>query len=66
MSSITICTEERELALHICATQRRIFIFGAQGYFKSGALLEGLRRLISYKLALHVQVFPIHKHITLF
>jgi len=27
--------------------QRRIFIFGALGYFKPGALLEGLRRLMS-------------------
>jgi len=45
-----------------------MFIFGALGYFKLGALLEGM----SYKLALHVlvtfteQVVPIHKHITLF
>ena len=52
--------------------QRRIFIFGALGYFKLGAILDGLRRLTSYKLALHVlvtlteQVVPIHKHITLF
>jgi len=42
----------------------------AQGYFKSGVLLEGLRRLMSHKLALHVivsfteHVVPIHKHIT--
>jgi len=48
--------------------QRRIFIFGALGYFKLGALMEGM----SYKLALHVlvtfieQVVLIHKHITLF
>jgi len=53
------------------AKQRRIFIFGALGYFKLGALLEGSRRLMSYKLALHVlvtfteQVVPIHKHIGL-
>ena len=52
--------------------QRRIFIFGVQGYFKLGVLLEGSRRLMSYKLSLHVlvtfteQVVPIHKHITLF
>jgi len=52
--------------------QRRIFIFGALGYFKLVSLLEGLRRLMSYKLALCVvvtfieQVVPIHKHITLF
>jgi len=51
-------------------TRRRIFIFGALGYFKLGAPLEGLRRLMPYKLALHVlvtfteQVVPIHKHIT--
>jgi len=51
--------------------QRRIFIFGAPGYFKSGALLEGLRQLMmSYKLALHVlvtfteQVVPIRKYIS--
>ena len=50
--------------------QRRIFIFGAQGFFKLGALLEGWRQLMSYKLALHVvvtfteQVAPIQKHIT--
>jgi len=49
--------------------QRRIFIFGALGYFKLGTLLEGLRRLMSHKLALHVlvtfteQVVPIWKHI---
>jgi len=29
--------------------QRRIFIFGPPGYFKLGALLEALRRLITYK-----------------
>ena len=53
--------------------QRRSFIFGALGYFKLGTLLlEGLRRMMSYKLALHVlvtfteKVVPIHKHITLF
>ena len=52
--------------------QRRIFIFGALRYFKLGALLEDLRRLMSYKLALHVlvtfteQVVPIHKRITFF
>jgi len=49
--------------------QRRIFIFGALGYFRLGVLLESLRRLMSYKLALHVlatfteEVIPIHKHI---
>jgi len=36
--------------------QRRIFIFGALGCFNLGALLESLRRLMSYKLALHVLV----------
>jgi len=52
--------------------QRRIFIFGALGYFKLGAILEGLRRLTSYKLALNVlitfteQVVPNYKHTTLF
>jgi len=52
--------------------QRRIFIFGALGYFKLEALLKNLRRLMSHKLALHVlvkfteQVVPIHYHITLF
>jgi len=46
--------------------QRRIFLFGALSYFKLGVLLEGLRRLMSCKLALHVlvtfteQVVPIH------
>jgi len=45
--------------------QGRIFIFGALGYFKLGAPLEGLQRLMSYKSALHVlatfteQVVPI-------
>jgi len=38
------------------SSQKRIFIFGALGYFKLGALLEGLRRLMSYKLAKHVLV----------
>jgi len=48
------------------ADQRRIFIFGVLGYFKLGALPEGM----SYKLTLHVfvtfteKVIPIHKHIT--
>jgi len=51
--------------------QGRIFIFGALGYFKLGTPLEGLRRLMSYKSALHVlaavieQVVPIH-NLTLF
>jgi len=56
----------------IADTLRRIFIFGALGYLELGALLEGLRRLMSYKLALHVLVtfteqvvVLIHKHITL-
>ena len=50
----------------------RIFIFGALGYFKLGVLLEGLRRLMSYKSALHVlatfteKVVPVHTHIALF
>ena len=48
------------------ADQGRIFIFGALGYFKLGAPLEGM----SYKLAQHLlvtftgQVVPIHKHVT--
>jgi len=48
------------------------FIFGALGYFKLGAPLEGFQRLMSYKSALHVlatyaeQVVPIHKYITVF
>jgi len=60
-------------ALNFDAVQRRIFIFEALvGYWKLGALLEGLRRLMSYKLSQHVlvtsteQVVPLHKHITLF
>ena len=59
-------------ALLFCHNQRRIFIFGALGYFKLGSLLKGSRRLMSYKLGLHVlatlteQVVPIHNHITLF
>jgi len=50
---------------------RGVLLFGALGYFKLGTLLEVLRRLISYKLTLHVlvtlteKVVPIHKHITL-
>jgi len=39
-------------ALNFNAVQRRGFIFGALGYLKLGALLEGLQRLMSYKLAL--------------
>ena len=54
--------------LRLTVDQRRIFIFGALGYFKLGALMEGM----SYKLALHVlvtfikQVVAIYKQITLF
>jgi len=53
-------------------TQGRIFIFWALGYFKLGAPIEGLRRLMSYKSALHVfatfteQVFLIQHYIPLF
>jgi len=44
-------------ALNFDAVQRRIFIFEALvGYWKLGALLEGLRRLMSYKLSQHVLV----------
>jgi len=52
--------------------QRRIFNFGALGYLKLRARLEGLRWLMSYKLAPYMldtiteQVVPIHKHNTLF
>jgi len=46
----SLCYEQN----HRNVLQRRIFIFGAQGYFKLEAHLEGLRRLMSYKLALHV------------
>jgi len=52
--------------------QGLIFIFGVLDYCKLRALLGGLRRLMSNKLALHViatfteQVVPIRKHITLF
>jgi len=54
----------------ILVSHQAIFIFGALGYFKLGAPLEGLQRLMSYKSALHVlatfteQVVPIHKYIT--
>jgi len=47
--------------------QGRIFIFGALGCFKLEAHLEGSRRLMSYKSALHVlvisteQLVPTHK-----
>jgi len=50
--------------------QRRIFHFRGPKLFYIGGLLEGLRRLVSYKLALDVlvtfteHVVPIHKHIT--
>jgi len=52
--------------------QRRISFFGARGYSKLVAHLEDLRRLMSYKVALHVlvtfteQVVPVQKHIALF
>ena len=57
---------------NMSCTQRGIFIFRALGYFKLGVLLEGLRRLMPYKLALHVlvtfieQIIPLYKHNTLF
>ena len=50
--------------------QGRIFILGTLSYFELGTPREDLRRLISYKSALHVlatfteQVVPIHKYIT--
>jgi len=48
--------------------QGRFIIFGVLGYFKLGALLEGLRRVMSYKSAQHVlttfteQVVPIRRN----
>jgi len=56
----------------ILLQQGRNFIFGGLGYLKLGAPFAGLRRLMSYKSALHVlatftkPVVPIHKHITFF
>ena len=47
-------------------------MYGDKALYILGALLEGPRRMMSYKLAPHVlatfteQVVPIHKHITLF
>jgi len=60
----------KTLEFHL--NQRRIFIFEAQGYFTLEALLESLRSLMSYKLALHAfvtfteEVVPIQKHISYF
>ena len=51
-------------------TQRLISFSRPIGYFKSESLLEGSRRLMPHKLALHVfvsfteHVVPIHKQIT--
>ena len=62
--------KQKDRSFVINFMQRRSFIFGVQGYLKLGVLLEGLRRLMSYKVALHVLVtftglvVPIHKHIT--
>jgi len=44
-------TGHRAASFYNESNQRRIFIFRALGYFQLGALLEGLRRLMSYKLA---------------
>jgi len=66
--SLCSCRAAKNVSNIIPHYQRRIFIFGALGSFKLGALLEGM----SHTLALHVlvtfteQVVPIHKHITLF
>jgi len=67
---LTVLPRSADTVVH--SGQRQIFIFGALGCFKLGALLEGSRRLMSYKSALHMlaiftgQVFPIHNHVTLF
>jgi len=64
----SLSTEANHLGFTKSSTQGRIFIFGALGYFKMGAPLKGLRRLMSYKSALRVlatvieQVVPIHNH----
>jgi len=66
-------TQPSQGKAHVIYTfrQRRIFIFGDPGYFKLWTLLDGLRRLMSYKLALHVpatfteQVVSIQKRISL-
>jgi len=56
----------------VYGARKQIFIFGALGYFKLGALLESLRWLMPYALSLHVlimfieQVVPIHRRIILF
>ena len=69
-SSIYSLFRQGEKFTNSFGNQRRIFIFRALGYFKLEALLEGLRRLMSYKSELHVfvtfteQVVPIHEHIT--
>ena len=69
---VAACTEVLAARRWSTYVQTRIFIFGALGYLKLGSLLEGLRRLMLYKLALYVldtiteQVVPNHKHNTLF
>jgi len=69
---LTLLLEYTILDVVLYQVQGRIFIFGALGYFKLGTPHEGLRRLVSYKSALHVlatfteQVVLIHKPITLF
>ena len=45
-----MCHEQNYMSV----LQRRTFIFGALGYFELEVHLEGLRHLMSYKLALNV------------
>jgi len=45
-----MCHEQNYMSV----LQRRTFTFGALGYFELEAHLEGLRRLMSYKLTLNV------------
>jgi len=68
-AKLASCPGRHLTSLRPCLNQRRIFIFGALDYFKLGAFLEDLRRLMSDKLALHVlaafteQVVPVHTYI---
>jgi len=61
------------MGIHVTTISRGEFPFsGPQAISNWRPLLEDLRRLMSYKLSLHVlvtfteEVVPIHKHITLF
>jgi len=49
--SFVLSNEHRRALVDNPFKQRRIFIFGALGYFKFGARLEVLRRLMSYKIS---------------